>query len=133
MKLAVRGTATAISASLLTVLAAATLLAAQTASETKLTASDAAAGDLFGRVANSHDPSGRTAVVGAYLDDDAGASSGAVYIFHDDGTGWIEQAKLTASDAAPRDLYGQAVSISGGTVIVGSFMDDDVGSHSGSV
>ena len=49
--------------------------------ENKLTASDAAAGDVFGRVSNSASVSGDTAVVGAYLDDDAGASSGSAYVF----------------------------------------------------
>ena len=28
-------------------------------------------------------------------------NSGSAYIFHYDGTGWIEQKKLMASDAAP--------------------------------
>ena len=111
---------------------AGTLLATVVASETKLTASDAAAGDMFGRTANSLALSGGTAVIGAYLSDDAGANSGSVYIFVDDGTGWSEQAKLTASDAAPVDLFGYAVSISGDTVAIGSFHDDgqepDVGS-----
>ena len=101
--------------------------------ETKLTASDAAAGDFFGgRTSNSIAASGDTAVVGAYLDDDAGTSSGSAYIFVRAGASWSEQAKLTASDAAARDLFGQAVSIDGDTVVVGSFFDDDAGSHSGS-
>ena len=132
-RLATRWTAAALAASALTVLVATTLLAAQTAAETKLIAGDGAAGDRLGRVAASLTSTGKTAVFGAYLKDDAGESSGAAYVYHDDGTGWVEQAKLTASDAAPRDLFGQAVSISGDTVDVGSFMDDDAGSHSGSV
>jgi hypothetical protein len=45
-----------------------------------LAASDAAAGDRFGlAVALSRD----TALVGAYLDDDAGSSSGSAYIYID--------------------------------------------------
>ncbi len=133
IKLAARGAGAAIAASVLTILVAGTLLAAAIASETKLTASDAEPGDVFGRVSNSLALSGSTAVIGAYLSDDAGTSSGSAYIFGNDGTGWTEQAKLTASDAAQNDLYGQAVAISGDTVAVGSFFDDDRGSHSGSV
>ena len=123
----------AIAASALMLLMVGTLLAAVVASETKLTASDAEAGDVFGRVANSLALSDRTAVIGAYLSDDAGTSSGSAYIFVDDGTGWAQQAKLTASDAAQNDLFGQAVAISGDTVAIGSFFDDDRGSHSGSI
>ena len=123
----------AIAASALMLLMAGTLLAVVVASETKLVASDAEAGDVFGRVANSLALSGGTAVIGAYLSDDAGTSSGSAYIFVDDGTGWAQQAKLTASDAAQNDLFGQAVAISGDTVAIGSFFDDDRGSHSGSI
>ncbi len=46
--------------------------------ETKLTASDAAAEDVFG---GSVSVSGDTAIVGAYADDDAGSRSGSAYIF----------------------------------------------------
>jgi hypothetical protein len=44
----------------------------------KLKASDAAADDQFG---NSVSISGNYAIVGAYLDDDAGSESGSVYIY----------------------------------------------------
>ena len=44
----------------------------------KLTASDGAAGDEFGR---SVSIDGDTMVIGAYLDDDAAASSGSAYVF----------------------------------------------------
>ena len=43
-----------------------------------------------------------------------------------------EQAKLTASDAASEDDFGRSVSISGDTAIIGSPLDDDGGSTSGS-
>ena len=49
--------------------------------QAKLTASDAAAGDLFGR---SVAVSGDTAVIGARLDDDAGDASGSAYVFAPD-------------------------------------------------
>ena len=125
--------AIALVAGLVSLLVVSTVVAAiSVTSETKLTASDAAAGDLFGRVSNSLGVSLDTVVVGAYLDDDADTSSGSAYIFEDDGTGWAEKAKLTASAAAAGDLFGQAVSIDGDAVVIGSFFDDDLGSHSGS-
>ena len=63
----------------------------------KLTASDGAAGDSFGC---SVSIGGDYAIVGAVLDADNGTDSGSAYIFKRLGTSWIEQQKLTASDAA---------------------------------
>ena len=96
----------------------------------KLTASDAAAGDSFGR---SVSISGGYAVVGAYGDDDNGSSSGSAYIFERDGGGvWSQTPKLTASDGAGSDLFGMSVSISGDYAIVGARGDADNGYESGS-
>jgi len=100
----------------------------------KLTASDAAADDLFGR---SVSISGDTAIVGAVFDDDAcptdpDCNSGSAYVFVKNGATWTRTAKLTASDAAADDFFGDSVSISGDTAIVGAPRDDDAGSFSGS-
>jgi hypothetical protein len=97
--------------------------------QTKLTASDAAAVDYFGI---SVSISGNNAIVGAYLDDDGGSASGSAYIFVRSGTMWTEQTKLTASDAAVDDNFGRSVCISGDNAIVGSFLNDDGGTASGS-
>jgi hypothetical protein len=90
----------------------------------KLTASEAASNDLFGI---SVAVSGDTAVVGAYADDDAGGDSGAAYVFVRSGTRWRQQQKLTASDAASSDLFGNSVAVSGDTAVVGARGDDDAG------
>ncbi|MDB9961530.1 HYR domain-containing protein [Oceanihabitans sp.] len=92
-------------------------------------ASDAAANDQFGY---SVAISGDTAIVGARLNDDAGSNSGSAYVFVRSGTTWIEQAKLTASDAAADDRFGLSVAILGDTAIVGAISNDDAGSNSGS-
>jgi len=97
--------------------------------QAKLTASDAAAGDDFGY---SVSVSGDTIVVGAFMDDDGGSGSGSAYVFVPSGGTWTKQAKLTASDAAAGDLFGRSVSVSGDTVVVGAYGDDDGGSYSGS-
>lgn len=97
--------------------------------QAKLTASDGAAGDLFG-VSVAID--GDTAVVGAVGDDDAGNASGSAYVFVRAGGLWTQQAKLTASDAAEGDYFGEAVAVSGDTVVVGAFYDQDAGYASGS-
>ena len=46
---------------------------------------------------------GDTIVVGAWLDDDNGSASGSAYVFTRNGTTWMEQAKLIASDGAAVD------------------------------
>jgi hypothetical protein len=93
----------------------------------KLTASDAAWADEFGR---SVAISGNRAIVGAYYDDDAGWNSGSAYLF--DVTTGEELLKLTASDGAVEDVFGWSVAISGNRAIVGAYYDDDVPNSSGS-
>jgi hypothetical protein len=98
----------------------------------KLTASDGEARDRFGASVSISDD---TVVVGAYGDDDNGYGSGSAYIFRRDQSGdgaWGQVATLTAADGASGDLFGYAVSISGDTVVVGAFEDDDNGPSSGS-
>lgn len=98
--------------------------------QAKLTASDAAADDQFGR---SVSVSGDTVVVGAVGDDDGGSDSGSAYVFTRSGTLWSEQAKLTASDAAAGDWFGISVAVSGDTVVVGAPFDDGDHDRTGSV
>jgi hypothetical protein len=97
--------------------------------QAKLTATDATLRDYFGHsVSLSED----TALVGAYLDDDAGHGSGSAYVFVRSGTTWREQAKLTATDAAEGDEFGRSVALSGDTAVLGAWRDDDAGDSSGS-
>ncbi len=97
--------------------------------ETKLVASDGAAGDEFG---NSVAVSGDRVVVGAFEDDDNGFSSGSAYVFDWDGTRWVE-TKLVRSDPAEGDVFGGTVAVSGDRVVVGAPWDRDNGNFSGSV
>jgi hypothetical protein len=92
----------------------------------KITASDGAASDFFGYSVSVG--SGRI-VVGAYLDDDDGLDSGSAYIFDLDGN---QLTKITASDGATNDYFGQSVAVGSGRIVVGSYFDDDDGSGSGS-
>ena len=90
--------------------------------EQKLTALDAAAGDWFGV---SVSVSGDTALVGAFSDDcTSGNDCGSAYIFRFNGTSWVQEHKLTASDAAGGDDFGISVSLSGDTAVVGARLDD---------
>ncbi len=98
----------------------------------KIIASDGLAGDEFGRsVSISED----TLVVGALRDDDYGIESGSTYIFHRDQGGidnWGQVKKIFAADPVAYSYFGGSVSISGDTLVVGAFRDDDKGTGSGS-
>ena len=98
---------------------------------TKLTASDAQAGDNFG---NSVAVSGDTAVVAAFLEDAGGSEPGAAYVFQRNEGGadnWGEVKKLTASDAEAGDLFGRSVAVSGDTAVVGAYQEDSGGVAAG--
>jgi hypothetical protein len=98
----------------------------------KLTASDAAEGDFFGRsLAVSTD----TVVVGAIYEGGAGTARGAAYVFARNQGGvaesWGQVKKLTASDTADEDCFGRAVAISWDTILVGADREDGGGSDWG--
>lgn len=104
----------------------------------KLWAFDGFINDRFGISVDIHDDrnGGGIAVVGAYQTNDGGRDSGAAYVFRSTGGEWTSEAKLIPSDTAPGDLFGRSVSLavtpSGQYVLVGSYLDDDGGSNSGS-
>ncbi|MBS0196469.1 MAG: hypothetical protein JSR77_06905 [Planctomycetes bacterium] len=84
----------------------------------KFVANDPADFDLFG---TSVGVSGDFAIVGARGDDSPGAAdAGAAYIFARSGLAWTQVTKLTASDRAAGDNFGQAVAIDGDYAAVGS-------------
>ncbi len=90
----------------------------------KLTASDGAANDVFGR---SVSLSGMTGLVGAPGGDVNGINSGSAYVFRnlDTASGTVtEQVKLTASDGASDDGFGHSVSLDGDSFLIGA---DDAG------
>ena len=96
--------------------------------ETKLTASDAAAGDWFSNSVSVHDD---LVAVGARYNDDNGSNSGSAYVYEKVNGVWTE-TKLTASDAAANDYFGNSVSVHDDLVAVGAHYNDDNGSNSGS-
>lgn len=93
----------------------------------KLTPAVAANQDNFGAAVTL---AGDTALVGA--PEIVGARPGSAYIFTRSGSKWTEQPRLRASDGAADDRFGTAVTLSGGTAIIGAHWDDDAGSRSGS-
>jgi hypothetical protein len=97
--------------------------------EQKLLASDGAAGDLFG---SSVDISGDITLVGASCDGDYGSKSGSAYIFRYNGSSWVQERKLIASDGENSDRFGYSVAVKGLKALVGAFRKDDFGFDTGS-
>jgi hypothetical protein len=87
-----------------------------------LRASVPGAGDQFGE---SVAVSGDTIVVGApYADNVAGADSGAAYVFVNQPGGFMQTARLSASNAGPGDGFGASVAIYGSTAVVSAPAED---------
>ena len=93
----------------------------------KLTASDGVPDAWFGRgVAVSGD----VAVVGATLGEDGIPGSGSAYVYRFDGSTWVEEAELTASDAPGSTSFpwfGGSVAIDGDVAVIGAMDDNAVG------
>jgi hypothetical protein len=88
----------------------------------QLLASDGAAGDAFG---SSADIDGDVVVVGAPGDN---SGRGAAYVYTRANNTWPQTAKLTASDGAAGDRFGNSVAVDGDTIVVGApLVGADVG------
>ena len=96
----------------------------------KLSPSDGGVNDEFGL---SVSVDGSTAVIGSHWHDAVGEDSGAAYVFALSAGVWTEQQKLTPSDAAAIDEFGESVAVDGDTVVVSAWLDDDNGDNSGSI
>jgi hypothetical protein len=90
----------------------------------KLTASDGVAYDMFGTSVAIH---ADTVVVGSSFDDiGSNGNQGSAYVFgrNQGGDGqWGQARKLTASDGAAGDRFGNSIAIDGDTVVVGAYFD----------
>jgi len=96
-----------------------------------LQVSDAASGDFFGAAVAID---GDFLIAGARADDDFGSSSGSATVFRRTAPGvWVQEQKLTASDASGSDQFGWAVDIDGDLAVVNARRDDVGGTNSGSV
>jgi hypothetical protein len=93
----------------------------------KFMASDAMAGDIFGRVSIDAD----TMLVTADLNDDRGNNAGKAYAFQNREGTWVEVAKITASDGMAGDEFGVSLVLTGGTGVFGAAGSDARGDDSG--
>ena len=82
--------------------------------EQQISASDGASADAFG---GGCSVDGDVVAVGA-PDKDGGR--GAVYVFRYDGSTWVEEQKLTASDAAESDRFGVDLELDGDVLFIGA-------------
>ncbi len=89
--------------------------------QTKITASDGVAGDLFG-ISVAID--GNTILVGADLHDEKAENAGAVYVYILKENKWKQEAKLMASDGGKTDIFGVRVALSKNTALVSARRDD---------
>ena len=89
----------------------------------KLTISSGANGDNFG---NSVALEGNTLVGGAlqYTPIIGQPAFGAAYVYEFNGSTWVSQGRLTASDGASVDRFGYSVAVSNNVIAVGAREDD---------
>ncbi len=97
--------------------------------EQKLVPLDGAVDDRFGTAVGV---SGDTTVIGARWDDDIGGNGGSAYVFVRSAGAWTEEQQLFASDGHPNHWFGNAVSVDGDAIVVGTWHDTDFGVDSGS-
>ena len=85
----------------------------------KLTADDGAAYDNFGL---SVALKGSTILVGSpRAAIGANAGQGALYVFTESNGTWSQTQKLTASDGATNDSFGESVALDGSTALIGAY------------
>ena len=107
--------------------------------EAYLKAANAGASDSFGI---SVSLSGNTLAIGASREDESSsfiisgttapndnlaADSGAVYIYRRSGSTWYPEAYVKASNPGSEDYFGISVSLSGDTLAVGAYKEDENG------
>ncbi len=84
----------------------------------KLVANDGASSDGLGYKVGI---SGNYAIGSSFTDDiGTNTDQGSAYIFYNNGTSWVQQAKLVSSDGTAGEYFGVGAGISGYTAIVGA-------------
>ncbi len=85
--------------------------------EQVISPSDGEPADHFGEAVAIR---GDVLLVGSKYDDDHGIGSGSAYVYRFTGATWIEEAKLTSSDAENWSIFGSAVSLDDNVALIGA-------------
>ena len=85
--------------------------------QARLLASDAARDGVFGSAASI---SGDTVVIGASGNNMYPAQPGKAYVFVRKSGKWTEQAKVSGSDTKYGEYFGQGITVTGNTMVVGA-------------
>jgi len=93
----------------------------------KLMASDARAGDLFGRVSVDRN----TMLVTADLNDDRGVNAGKAYALENRNGTWVEVGTILPSDGNGGDEFGVSVALANETAVFGAAGSKARGADSG--
>ncbi|NOT58712.1 MAG: hypothetical protein HOP19_00640, partial [Acidobacteria bacterium] len=94
----------------------------------KLLPSVGTANDKFGEsVAMVTGLNGALAIGAPGFESDGPANQGTVYIFLPVMGVWVASGQLFANDAGADDAFGSALALSGGTLVVGAYLDDVAG------
>lgn len=96
----------------------------------KFTATDADNGDWFGRYIVFKE---NKLYISATMNDENGDDAGAVYIFSNNGTTWVQEQKLIPSTCTELANFGEGISISGNRLAVGALFDREGGFNAGAV
>ncbi|WP_428267220.1 FG-GAP repeat protein [Haliangium sp.] len=76
---------------------------------------------------------GNVLVVAAKNHDLSDLDEGAAFVFERTSAGWDEVAKLIAPTPSRDDEFGRSVALSGTTIAVGAWQDDEAGAEAGAV
>ena len=96
--------------------------------QAKLLARDGAAQDQFGTDVSLD---GERALIGSPRDDDLGDQSGSAYVFLRDGTLWLEEIKLLASEGSGANYFGERVALYGQRALIGANRHPANGNNAG--
>jgi hypothetical protein len=96
--------------------------------EQKLIASNGSTGDAFGFDVSLNDS---LCLIGAYGKTNVFTGAGSAYIFRRTGTAWTQAQQINSPDPGQDDWFGYSIALSGSTLIISSFHDDELGQESG--
>ncbi|MEZ4875801.1 MAG: T9SS type A sorting domain-containing protein [Flavobacteriaceae bacterium] len=92
----------------------------------KLVASDRSQDSYFGNAVAIED---ERLIIGSFRHEPSGeplgSNYGAAYVFEKIAGQWQEVDKLTAPDAAPGDIFGFSVGLSGDTILIGTYTEGE--------